>query len=371
MKKDDPAQKTPKRRARRGSASAVKLSDVARHAGVSTASVSRAINEPAKISPGLRALIMRSVEELGWIPNAAGRALASLRTRTIGAVLPTLDHPNFASEIEALQTSLSAANYTLLFSCSNWDEDRAYEQARHMIERGVDGVVLHGEVQSPKLWKLLEEQQLPAVMINAMRPVTQCPCVGYDAAAAFRRATQHLLDLGHRRFGLMVLTTEASENAGIQDLDPRAEPRVAGVLEALRERNLTVLPQHRTQTSWSFSKGRQNFRQIMSGPDRPTAIICLNDYLAIGAILESRTMRLRTPEDVSIIGFDDLEISSQIDPPLTTLHVPERQMGRAAARILMSMLRTGGQSHPESVELPVDLVLRGSTGPVPRSTRSP
>jgi len=342
----------PKRQRARRSVAGVKLDDVAKVVGVSTATVSRAVNQPARVSEEVRARVIEAAERLGWVPNAAGKALASLRTFTVGVIIPTLSHENFAVELEFLQEALARAGYTVLVAFNAYDHRLAYHQTRTLLERGVEGIVLLGESYEPKLFELLEVQQIPYVTIYSFDPSSARPSIGVDNRSAFRQLTEYLVRMGHREIGLIAQSTEGND---------RAMARISGVMDVLKENGLRMRDEHMVVSHWSVGEGRQCFRQIMSTSFQPTALVCTNDYFAIGALIESSTMGIRVPHDLSIVGFDDLEIAKHFNPPLTTMRSPDREIGASAARMLVD--RIEGRAPPLRVELPAELVVRGSSGP--------
>ena len=170
---------------------------VAARAGVSTASVSRAINNPDAVSPSLRARITQAIEAVGYIPHAPARILSSRRSRTLGAIVPTIDNTMFARGISSLQKYLSSVGYMLFLTTSGYDLDTELEQARNLIGRGVDGLVLRGDCHHDALRKLLADNAVPFINVGIYRPDRPYPCVGTDNEAAAYRAAAHVVELGH------------------------------------------------------------------------------------------------------------------------------------------------------------------------------
>src|SRR6476661_7032846 len=176
---------------------------VAEHAGVSIASVSRAVNLPSTVSATLRARIADAINVVGYIPHAPARALSLRRTRTVGAIVPTIDNTMFARGIEALQKYLSSVGYMLLLTTSGYNLDVELEQARNLISRGVDGLVLRGDCHHDGLRKMLADNAVPFINVGVYRPDRPYPCVGADNEAAAYRAATHVVELGHRRIGIV------------------------------------------------------------------------------------------------------------------------------------------------------------------------
>lgn len=338
-----------------GKAAGPRALDVAAAAGVSTATVSRAFNAPEKVAPEIRDKILKIAAGLGWMPHPAGAALASRRTWLVGVLIPTLDHDVFASQVGALQARLSEAGITVLIGCSNYDGAQAEAQLRAMLARGVEALAIVGEAQREGVFDMIRARRVPYIVMYSYRAHAEHPFAGFDNAEAFRRAAHHLLDLGHRDFGL--IHQPAKDN-------DRVLARLDGLRGALAEKGIALRPQHVHEGVPSLTFGRQSLKAIMvtAGP-RPTAIVCGNDTLAIGAMIEARALGIKVPEDLSVIGFDDVAMASQMDPPLTTMRVENAEIGRRAADYLRTCLEDGTPDNPPPVEC--RLMLRGSTA-VPR-----
>ncbi len=328
-----------------------RLADVAQAAQVSTATVSRVINTPDAVSPEVRERVQSAIRGLKWVPNASAIALATNRTRTVGAIMPTLDHQNFARIVETLQSTLSKARYDLLISCTHYDAHAATHQAKTMVERGVEALVLVGADQPKELFALLDQQGTPHVLLY-VRPgsVPTRQIVGYDNYRAFSVITEHLLELGHRSFGLIAQTTAFND---------RARARQAGVRDTLAEHGLAVKPRHFVEGAWKVQDGMKAFEAVMSTSDSPTALICGNDYLAIGCILQARNMDIRVPTDVSVTGFDDVDLAQLLTPNLTTMRVPDAEVGAMTGRYLADLLE-GRSAILGDVPSP-ELIVRAST----------
>jgi LacI family transcriptional regulator len=327
--------------------------DVAVAAGVSSATVSRSFNNPDKVAPIVRARVLATAAALGWMPHAAGSALARGRTNIAGAIIPTLDNEIFAAQIGGLQSTLSTRSVTLLLGCSNYDREQAFKHAQAMLAKGVEALAIAGEAHKPELFDMIAARGMPYVVTYSYRADSPHPCIGFDNHDAFYRMTRHLLDRGHRTIGLIVQPIAGND---------RIEARVAGVRDALADQGLGLRPQHMREGEWSIGFGRESLRAIMSGPSpQPTAVICGNDWLAIGALLEARTMGLMVPDDLSITGFDDVAMAAQMEPGLTTMRVDNARIGSLAADYLLARL-SGETPSPVPPLLP-EFIERGSTAP--------
>lgn len=326
---------------------------VAAMAGVSTATVSRTLNRPDSVREPLRAKVMAAVQQLGYVPHAGARALMLRRSGTIGAVFPTVDNAIFARAIGALQRRLAQADTQLLIATSGYNLDNEMRQAMNLVQRGVDALALCGCCQHPALIQFLRQRQLPCVHVMVQASDPECMSVGFDNAAAMAQATQYLLGLGHRCIAML---------AGITLNNDRAQGRVEGVRRTLQAAGLDLPAERLVECRYTLADARQGLRQLMAQTPRPSALLCGNDVLAFGALLEAQQCGLQVPADLSIIGFDDLELARHLQPALTTVGVPTEAMWSTAADRLLGVLR--GDDVERCTTIDVALIVRGSTGPV-------
>lgn len=331
------------------------IADIAAAAGVSTATVSRAINTPWMVRPELRERVQEALRLLGYVPDGAARALASRRSRSVGVLVPTLSTSIFARGVEALQNRLAEAGYSLLVANSQYDLDKELIEARVLLERGVDGVVLVGNERVSEARALLRQSGLPIVVTYVCDGADGLPAIGIDNFRTNYDLTRYLFDLGHRRFGVV------SSPFGAND---RIRARRQGVLSCLDHRNAMPPSCALLEVPYTMESGRDALRRLVDACPEMTALICTTDVLAIGAIAEAKDLGISVPGDLSIAGFDDLEFASYLDPPLTTVHVPTEQIGHGAAELLLGLM----QSRPVATrtELEGEVVIRRSTG-APRS----
>jgi LacI family transcriptional regulator len=332
----------------------VGLRQVAAVAGVSTATVSRVINRPETVSEELRTRIVGVIRELGWVPSGAARALATRRTNTIGAVFPALALGDFARAIDSLQDELTARNYTLLLARSRYVAEQEHRQVLKLVERGVDGLVLVGKTRPPDLERFLQRQKVPFVNTFVFSRDGDAPCIGPDNHGALFRMTEYLIGLGHRRFGMIAQSTVNND---------RSHARREGALAALAVRGIAIQPSHSVEGQWSIAEGRQLFRRITATRPWPTAIVCGNSLLAVGALLESQAMGIAVPGDLSIVGYDDIEIMRELPVAITTVRVASDEVGRIAGKVVVDLVE--GRHHGAGVELPSEIIVRQSSGPAP------
>jgi LacI family transcriptional regulator len=332
--------------------SSVTLQDVARDARVSAATASRALSTPDKVRPATLARVLAAARARGYVLDGAARALRERRTRTIGAVIPTLDNAIFAHATHALQKALERRGYTLLLACHEFDLAVEAHLARQLIERGVDGLVLVGLDHDGELFRTLGTAGVPYLLTWVLDRSGRHPCVGFDNRAAVTRVIQYLADIGHRDFAMI---------AGETLHNDRARDRVEGVIAALAARSLALPPGRLIERPYTFAAGRDAMRLLAALAPRPTAVVCGNDVLAIGALAECRALGVAVPGDLSLTGFDDLEFAAMATPTLTTIRVPSHALGDASAQALLKMV--AGEATGCCHELGVDLVVRETTAP--------
>ena len=329
-----------------------RLADVARVAGVSLATASRALFQPLLVREDTRERVRAASQMLGYVPHGAARALASRRSHTIGAVFPPVDNPIFASGTHALARELATAGYTLLLASHDYDLEAELQATRVLVERGAEGVVLVGNEHLPETFAVLARVGVPYELTWSVDPGGLHHSVGLSHRRASQACTRHLLDLGHREIAVLAGDTRHND---------RAAERLAGVRDALAGYGLELPPARLVELSFSVANGRSGMARLLDGGAGFTALVAGNDPLALGAWLECQARGIAVPAAMSIVGFDDIELAGLMGPGLTTVHVPSAEIGRLAAQRLLA--RLAGHSVPRTLELPGPLVVRGTTAP--------
>lgn len=325
------------------------LDDVARTAGVSTATVSRCLNSPERVVEQTRKRVMSAVEQLGYTPNFGARAMAAKRTFTIGAIIPTMENAIFARGLQAFQEELHARGYTLLVSSSLYQPEVEGEQIRSLVARGADGLLLIGHDRDPSVYSYLQSRAIPVLSAWVYLPESDQPTVGFDNRQSMRALAQKVIDFGHRRIGMI---------SGVTKGNDRAAARLAGLRDALAANGLDPEAMLLIETPYEIENGAVALQSLMASDDPPSVVMCGNDVLAVGALRGARDMGLSVPDDVSITGFDDIELARIVTPQITTVHVPHHEMGRKAAQALIDMVEK--RSTGASVELKSTLQIRDS-----------
>lgn len=305
------------------------LDDVAKKAGVSTATVSRCLNGPEKVSKVTRQRVMEAVEILGYTPNFAARVMAAKRTFTIGAIIPTMDNAIFARGLQAFQEELGRSGYNLLVSSSAYDPGIEAEQIRSLVARGADGLLLIGHDRAASVYEYLETQSVPVLVAWSFIHGERAPSIGFDNRKAMFALTEEVIRLGHRKIAMI---------SGITKSNDRARLRLLGLKDAVAAHNLDPEGVYVIETPYGIEEGTQAFEAAMTQYPQASVVMCGNDVLAVGAVRGAQRLGLVVPEDISITGFDDIELARIVSPALTTVHVPHREMGRKAARELVNMV---------------------------------
>ena len=328
------------------------IKEIALEAGVSTATVSRVLNNPERVKQQRRDAVLKVVERHDYVSHGMAGALAGARSMTIGVVIPTITNSIYAASTQAIQRVAQGEHYGVLLGVSDFAPSEERRIIRHLIERRVDGLILTGGGRDPVIYRLIDRHQIPYVVTWRLDAAANCPCVSFDNYSAGRMAMNHLLELGHRRIGLI---------CGRSEVNDRALERRRAYEDTLIERTIAIDSSLIFERDFEFIEGRTAMRRMLDRPDPPSAVFAANDIQAVGALFECRDAGIRVPDDISIIGFDDLPLAEYTVPPLTTIRVPGQRMGHMAASRLLAMIR--GELNPPSEILPVEFIRRESTAP--------
>lgn len=336
------------------------LADVARLAGVSLGSASRALSVPHEVRPATLERVQQAVAQLGYVRNGAAQALASRRTRTIAAIYPTLDNPIFAASMQSLQQRLWGLGYQVLVASHDYESWREVDLLRAIVERGVDGIVLIGTDHADSVYDLQRQYGLPYVLSWAVDETRAGHCVGFSYRDAAHAMANLVVERGHTRIALC---------PGIADGNERVRARIEGTRAALKLHGLVLRDDWIVETPFTFEGGRRAVAQLFQSSDRPTVLICGTDIQAVGAIGECRSRGLVVPDELSITGSDDIELASLVEPKLTTVHVPTAEIGRLSAERIVDLIegRTQGATHA----LQTTLVERDSLSNIARKVGEP
>lgn len=328
----------------------VTVREIASAAGVSIATVSRVLNQPALVQPDKRDAVQRALLELDYIPNRHARSLSSQRSGAVGLLVPTLANPLFAPTIAAIERALDAVGQALLIHCDQRDPVRQLKQVRHLVERGVDGIILTGATTSPALTTLLARTGTAYVVQDAGLASGGAPSIGFDNAGATSLGVRYLHRQGHQAIAVL---------SGPIHNTPAVADRFAGAVQQVLALGLPLPEPWRVLTrDYDAASVREGATRLLDGDDRPSAVACTGDILALGLVAECQRRGLHVPRDLSVIGCGNTDMGQYVEPALTTIGLPWGRMGAVAVANLLA--RIAGQPVEPLVVLPHSLVERRS-----------
>lgn len=326
----------------------VTLLDVAREAGVSPSTVSRILNGTANVTIERRVAIEAAIQQLGFRPNAVAQSLARGRSMSIGVLTQDISSPFYGTMLSGIEEVLLDSPYHPVFISGHWQEKEESAALQILLSRSVDGlIILGGHTPDEHLREV--SLRLPLVAVGRRVEGLEKRCLYLNNVLGSYRGTRHLIELGHRRIAFIAGQAEHRD----------AQDRLQGYRDALREAGLPEDPDLITQGDFMEHSGLLALSTLFARSTLFSAIVAANDQMAYGARLGLFRMGIRVPDDISIIGFDDLPGSAFTTPPLTTVRQPTHAMGLAAARMILAIL--GGAKDPPRPEFAPDLVLREST----------
>jgi LacI family transcriptional regulator len=327
------------------------LVDVAQLAGVSRATAARALTHPHMLRANTLTAVTCAIDTLGYVADASARTLASGRSGMIGAIVPTLENAVFAKAIHGLQTGLADGGLQLVVAAHEYDVAVEAQTIRLLLSRGIDALVLVGAERPEQTWSLLRGAGIPVILTYAFHP--EFDSIAFDNTRAGYLAARHLIGLGHSWIGFI---------SGPLSSNDRMAQRIKGVASALKEAGHALPPELVSEQAFSLSGGRCGAQVLMALARPPTAIIGGNDMIAAGALHQLRASGRCVPQDVSVVGIENLEITTFTQPPLTSVQLPTAEIGAATARHALALLRNEPVSR--RTEFPVSLVERASTARV-------
>jgi LacI family repressor for deo operon, udp, cdd, tsx, nupC, and nupG len=346
-------------RVRKGPRRNTTIRDVAARAGVSTATVSRALASPDLVRENTRARVVAAIEAIGYTPNIAARNLRARRTRLVLVVVPNISNHFFAEVLRGIDDELVASGYGMIIA--NLD-NRPEREARYVdfaFAGQVDGVLLCGARVPMANGRKMSDAGLPIATICIAIQGSGLPFVMVDDIEASKRVVEHLYGLGHRRFGYV-----AGPAGNMNEIGRRR-----GFMTTLKRLEVDPATAVYWPGNFTLEAGVAAARAFLTSRDRPTAVFAVSDHMAIGFLKTVTAAGVRVPEDVSIVGFDGIDFSAFVTPTLTTIRQPRHEIGRTAARMLLDVM--SGSKPPGGVHLHAPLVLRSSTGPPPTGADPP
>ncbi|MHC6593810.1 LacI family DNA-binding transcriptional regulator [Arthrobacter sp. C152] len=341
-------------RSQRGGHNGVSIEDVAAAAGVSTATVSRAVRGLPRVSPATREKILEVAGNLGYVASSSASGLATGRTRTVGVLAPYVDRWFFFKAIEGVDRELHKRGYNLsLFNLGGQRGARERLFSKTMVYKQIDALLVLCMSLTYEEIEDLQRIDIPLIIVGG--PVEDCPSIGIDDYAAAAEATSHLIGLGHRKVALL----HGQDDSDLNFTVPRL--RVEGFEETMAKAGATMPPEWDIFGNFTVGSGQEGFDTLWSKPGpKPTAILCASDEMAIGAMLQARRRGVRVPEELSIIGIDNHEFSEAMG--LTTVAQDPVEQGQQGTRMLLDEL-AGSHGAVQTMVAPHHLIVRESTAP--------
>lgn len=331
------------------------LRDVARRAGVHAGTASRALNPETRslVNPDTAEKVVRAAEELGYRPNPLARGLKTNRSFTIGVLVPDLTNPLFPPIVRGIEDALATVGYTALLANSDNDHEKERLYFQTMKDRQVEGFIMATAERDHPLIEDAMAADVPIVLVNRTVDSSRAFAVITDDHRGTAMAVDHLVGLGHKRIAHIVGPERYSTG----------KARYQGFVDAMNERGLKpdrkIIGFTRTFTE---SEGARIFRKLLGQKRDFTAVFAGNDLLALGCYDVMAEMRLRCPEDISIVGYNDIPFLDKLRPPLTTIRIPHYEIGRRATELVLERLRNPA-TEPVTIQLEPELIVRGSTSP--------
>jgi DNA-binding LacI/PurR family transcriptional regulator len=328
------------------------LEQVARRAKVSTATVSRVLNDASVVKGSTRARVVKAIEELKYHPNLHARSLAGGKSRTIGVIASNMENPFFFDIYKTIESDAHARGYEVMMANTDYRPEQLVTSVRLMIGRRVAGLAAIVSEMAPELMDELSDSRIPVVFYDVGTPHGNVTNIRVNYRRGIDKVVDYLFSMGHRRLGFV----------GHHAILGPINERMKAVIDAVAR--IPSLEVRMAADADTLEGGRLSARQLLSSGYRPTAIVCVNDITAVGALRELRERGIRVPEDISVTGFDNVKLSEFCSPALTTVHIPREQIGHIICESLMSK---AGKSPVAEAEIVIDpeFVLRDSTGPAP------
>lgn len=334
--------------------------DVAKLAGVSTATVSHVINNTRKVNPDTTARVKEAIQELHFHPNQQARSLKTGESRLIGVLNYYTVDDYFAEILGSLETAAFNAGYNVLLRHPVHDNQKTKNDLNNWINRSIDGLIINSPEVDDEYYALLKNINCPCVILHINDLDCSCDTIVINDYEISKKAIQYLIQLGHKHIACI---------SGYTNDKHTASKRRLGYEEALHEAGIKIQTEYLVNTDYGIEEGYQQCLNLMKLPQPPTAIFTYSDLLAIGAMRAAKDMNISIPDELSIIGFDDIALASFTTPRLTTIHQDKDLIGELAVKQILKRIQLP-ELPPERLELPTRLVIRESTGPVNTSSNS-
>ena len=325
---------------------------MASRAGVSIATVSRAVNHISTVDPELAKRVWKAIEEVGYLPNTQARALVSGRSRMLGLIVSEITNPFFPELVQEFENLAVAQGYEVLIGSTNYEQTRTESLIRRMLQRNVDGVAVMTFGIEEELVQMLVEREFPLVFVDAGPAMPNVGVIKVDYGEGIRQAVQHLAALGHRQIAFITGPLRLRSAVARRD----------AFLKSMAELGLTVPAGHLIEGDHTMEGGKTAIEKLIAPEQLPTAVMCSNDMTAIGVLHGLYRTAHNVPQDISVVGFDDIHLAQFMLPPLTTVQMSCQELAKAAVEALRAGIEPDHPKHKKTEwHIPTQLVVRQST----------
>ncbi|GAB4479023.1 MAG: LacI family DNA-binding transcriptional regulator [Anaerolineales bacterium] len=331
----------------------VTIKDVASRAGVSTSTVSHVLNQTRVVEEATREKVLKAIEELGYRPNQVARSLISKRTKTAGLLISDVSNPFYPDVILGVEEIAFAEDYSIFLCNTNYDLERGLKLVQSLVDKSVDGILFMSSSMSLQMVREVVDNQIHAVVLdwesNSLQEMAATITIDFESG--IQQAIRHLVEIGHTHIAhicgpLTLWTAQVRKNYFLRAIEQSGlDPHKAVIIEG----------------DLRIEGGRKAFEQLNQLKPRPTAVLAANDLMALGVIWAARNAGLDLPKDLSVVGLDDIDLASKVSPPLSTIALPRREIGKMAMQMLLEMIRAGKEAPKSRVTFDTTFVLRQST----------
>jgi len=335
----------------------ITISEIAKLVGVSTATVSRVLNNSDLVKPETRQRVLRALDQHDYVYNAVAGGLTKQKTATIGLIIPTINNPVFSLSTTGIHEAARERGYSMLLGSTDYSYETEFELTTLFHEKRVDGIIFTGAPGNRKSVEFMKRLQIPYLVTFELAQDDNVSFVSFNNIKSGEMITDYLISLGHRRIGMI---------SGLFAETSRAYNRWLGYRQSLVNHGIPYDEGLVLQREYTTASGRQAMKQLLGRTEPPTAVFCGNDIIAIGAIAAVKEAGYRVGKDISIAGFDDLDMFEAVEPSLTSIRIPGYEMGKQGAHVLIDMIE-GKIKEPRHYVLETELMKRESTGPAPGS----
>jgi LacI family transcriptional regulator len=328
------------------------IREVAKLAGVAPITVSRVVNNSGYVSKETRARVEAAVEQLGYVPNMLGPSLRFSQTMTLAVVVTDIANPFWTTVTRGVEDVAQANKYSTILCNTDESEEKQEQYLQMLLRRRIDGILLVPASSSPDPIRLIQKQGIPIVVLDRNVPEVAVDVVRADSEGGAYQLAKHLLSFGHQRITIL---------AGPQSVSTSVD-RVNGFCRALSEAGLDTCDTQVLWGSYTQESGYEMAKEALTRTPAPTAIFAANNFVAIGALKAIKEKNYHVPEDIALVAFDDIPFAFTVEPFLTVVTQPAREMGKQAVRLLLKRIKGEVNQHCQHIVLPTSMIIRTSSG---------